>query len=371
MLIGVPKEIKNHEYRVGMTPAGVYELIRHGHQILVETNAGLAIGYGDDDYIKAGALIAKSAEEVFANAEMIVKVTGPQAEEYKLLRSGQILFAFLHLAADPELARGLLDADCIGVAYETVTDDSARLPLLAPMSEVAGRLAVQAGAHALEYHRGGCGVLMGGVPGVKPANVVVIGGGVVGLNAARMAAGLGADVTVFDRNLNVLKKIDNDFNGRIKTIFSNHMNLEKAVRSAHMVIGAVLIPGAAAPKLVLRHMLKEMKNGAVLVDVAIDQGGCFETSMPTTHQNPTYIVDGVVHYCVANMPGAVAKTSALALTNATLPFVIDLANKGWKHAVQDNKHLMNGLNICHGNVTYYAVARDLGYNYVDPNSLIS
>ena len=370
MLIGVPKEIKNHEYRVGMTPAGVYELIRYGHQILVETNAGLAIGYGDEDYIKAGALIAKSAAEVFERAEMILKVKEPQASEYKMLRSGQLLFTFLHLAADQELAKGLLDSDCVAIAYETVTDDNGGLPLLAPMSEVAGRLAVQAGAHALEYHKGGCGILMGGVPGVKPANVVVIGGGVVGMNAARMAAGLGADVTVFDRNLNVLKKIDNDFNGRIKTIFSNHMNLEKAIRSAHMIVGAVLIPGAAAPKLVSRHMLKEMKKGAVLIDVAIDQGGCFETSMPTTHQNPTYIVDDVVHYCVANMPGAVAKTSTLALTNATLPFVVDLANKGWKQAVLENKHLMNGLNICRGNITYYAVARDLGYNYVEPNSLI-
>jgi alanine dehydrogenase len=370
MLIGVPKEIKNHEYRVGMTPAGVYELIRYGHQILVETNAGLAIGYGDEDYIKAGALIAKSAAEVFERAEMILKVKEPQASEYKMLRSGQLLFTFLHLAADQELAKGLLDSDCVAIAYETVTDDNGGLPLLAPMSEVAGRLAVQAGAHALEYHKGGCGILMGGVPGVKPANVVVIGCGVVGMNAARMAAGLGADVTVFDRNLNVLKKIDNDFNGRIKTIFSNHMNLEKAIRSAHMIVGAVLIPGAAAPKLVSRHMLKEMKKGAVLIDVAIDQGGCFETSMPTTHQNPTYIVDDVVHYCVANMPGAVAKTSTLALTNATLPFVVDLANKGWKQAVLENKHLMNGLNICRGNITYYAVARDLGYNYVEPNSLI-
>ena len=370
MLIGVPKEIKNHEYRVGMTPAGVYELIRYGHQILVESNAGLAIGYGDEDYIKAGALIAKSAAEVFERAEIIIKVKEPQASEYKMLRSGQVLFTFLHLAADQELAKGLLDSDCVAIAYETVTDDNGGLPLLAPMSEVAGRLAVQAGAHALEYHKGGCGILMGGVPGVKPANVVVIGGGVVGMNAARMAAGLGADVTVFDRNLNVLKKIDNDFNGRIKTIYSNHMNLEKAIRSAHMIVGAVLIPGAAAPKLVSRHMLKEMKKGAVLIDVAIDQGGCFETSMPTTHQNPTYIVDDVVHYCVANMPGAVAKTSTLALTNATLPFVVDLANKGWKQAVLENKHLMNGLSICRGNVTYYAVARDLGYNYVDPNSLI-
>ena len=370
MLIGVPKEIKNHEYRVGMTPAGVYELVRHGHRILVETNAGLAIGYGDEDYISAGATIARSAEEVFASAEMIVKVKEPQANECKMLRSGQLLFTYLHLAPDPEQTKGLLASDCIAIAYETVTDALGGLPLLAPMSEVAGRLSIQAGAHAMERHKGGSGVLMGGVPGVKPANVVVIGGGVVGLNAARMAAGLGADVTIFDRNLNVLKKIDNDFGGRIKTIYSNHMNLEKAIKSAHLIIGAVLIPGAAAPKLVSRSMLKEMKKGAVLVDVAIDQGGCFETSMPTTHENPTYIVDDVVHYCVANMPGAVAKTSTLALTNATLPFVVELANKGWKTAVRENPHLMNGINICQGNVTYYAVARDLGYNYVDPNSLI-
>lgn len=370
MLVGIPKEIKNHEYRVGMTPAGVYELVRHGHQILVETNAGFAIGYDDADYVKAGANIAKSAEEVYAKADMIVKVKEPQPSECKMLRSGQLLFTYLHLAPDPEQTRGLLDADCVAIAYETVTDDTGGLPLLAPMSEVAGRLAIQAAAHSLERPRGGCGVLMGGVPGVKPANVVVIGGGVVGINSARMAAGLGADVTIFDRNLNVLKKIDNDFNGRIKTIFSNHMNLEKAIHYAHVVVGAVLIPGAAAPKLVSRAMLKDMKKGSVLVDVAIDQGGCFETSMPTTHQDPTYIVDDVVHYCVANMPGAVAKTSTLALTNATLPFVVELANKGYNRALADNPHLLNGLNICRGNVTYYAVARDLGYNYVDPRSLM-
>ena len=370
MLIGVPKEIKNHEYRVGMTPAGVYELVRHGHQILVETNAGLAIGYSDEDYINAGAKVANSAEEVFSVAEMIVKVKEPQANECKMLRADQILFTYLHLAPDPEQTKALLASDCVAIAYETVTDNNGGLPLLAPMSEVAGRLAIQAGAHAMECHKGGCGMLMGGVPGVKPANVVVIGGGVVGLNAARMAAGLGADVSVFDRNLNVLKRIDNDFGGRIKTIYSNHMNLEKAIRSAHLIIGAVLIPGAAAPKLVARSMLKEMKKGAVLVDVAIDQGGCFETSMPTTHQNPTYIVDDVVHYCVANMPGAVAKTATLALTNATLPFVVELADKGWKQAVKENRHLLSGLNICKGNVTYYAVARDLGYNFVDPITLI-
>jgi alanine dehydrogenase len=370
MLIGVPKEIKNHEYRVGLTPAGTYELVRQGHSVLIETNAGSAIGFSDDDYIKTGAEIVNSAEEVYARSEMIVKVKEPQTNECKMLRSGQILFTYLHLAPDPEQTKGLLDSDCVAIAYETVTDDLGGLPLLAPMSEVAGRLAVQAGAHALERHKGGCGVLMGGVPGVKPANVVVIGGGVVGLNAARMAAGLGADVTLLDRNLAVLKKIDNDFNGRIKTIYSNQMSLEKTIRSAHLIIGAVLIPGAAAPKLVSRSLLKEMKKGAVLVDVAIDQGGCFETSMPTTHQNPTYIVDDVVHYCVANMPGAVAKTSTLALTNATLPFVLELANKGWKQALRENRHLRNGLNICQGNVTYYAVARDLGYTHVDPLSLI-
>jgi alanine dehydrogenase len=370
MLIGVPKEIKNHEYRVGMTPAGVYELIRHGHEILIETNAGLAIGCTDDDYISAGAKIAKTADEIYATAAMIVKVKEPQANECKMLRPGQLLFTYLHLAPDPEQTKHLLESDCIAIAYETVTDDLGGLPLLAPMSEVAGRLAIQAGAHALERHKGGCGVLLGGVPGIKPANVIVIGGGVVGVNAARMAAGLGADVTVFDRNLTVLKKIDNDFNGRIKTIYSNHMNLEKAISYAHLIIGAVLIPGASAPKLVTRSMLKQMKKGAVLVDVAIDQGGCFETSMPTTHQNPTYIVDDIVHYCVANMPGAVARTATLALTNATLPFIVELANKGWRHAVQSNQHLLNGVNICLGNVTYYAVARDLGYNYVNPSSLL-
>ncbi len=370
MLIGVPKEIKNHEYRVGMTPAGVYELIRHGHEILIESNAGLAVGYSDEDYQSAGARVAKTADEVYATTDMIVKVKEPQTNECKMLRSGQLLFTYLHLAPDPEQAKHLLDADCVAIAYETVTDDIGGLPLLAPMSEVAGRLAIQAGAHALERHKGGCGVLLGGVPGIKPANVVVIGGGVVGINAARMAAGLGADVTVFDRNLGVLKKIDNDFNGRIKTIYSNHMNLEKAISYAHLIVGAVLIPGASAPKLVTRAMLKNMKKGAVLVDVAIDQGGCFETSMPTTHQNPTYIVDDVVHYCVANMPGAVARTATLALTNATLPFIVELANKGWRQAVQANPHLLNGVNICMGNVTYYAVARDLGYNYVNPSSLV-
>src|SRR6185437_1522067 len=370
MLIGVPREIKNHEYRVGMTPGGVLELVRHGHKVIVETNAGAGIGFNDEAYIKAGAVIAKHAKDVFAAAEMIVKVKELQKEECKMLKSGQVLFTYLHLAPDPEQTKDLLDSDCIAIGYETVTDDHGGLPLLAPMSEVAGRLSIQAGAHSLEKHKGGSGILLGGVPGVKPANVVVIGGGVVGINAARMAAGLNDNITILDRNLNVLKKIDNYFDGRIKTLFSNYMNLEQAIEEADLVIGAVLIPGAAAPKLVTHTMLKTMKPGSVLVDVAIDQGGCFETSMPTTHQEPTYVIDGIVHYCVANMPGAVAKTSTLALTNATLPFVVELASKGWKKATSENRHLQAGLNICQGNVTYYAVARDLGYQYVDAGKLI-
>lgn len=370
MLIGVPKEIKNHEYRVGMTPSGVNELVRNGHKVYVQTNAGDAVGFPDKSYTDVGATIIATAEEIFAKCDMIVKVKEPQANECKMLRPGQLLFTYLHLAPDPEQTAALLASGCVAIAYETVTDLNGGLPLLAPMSEVAGRLSIQAGAHALEKHKGGRGILLGGVPGVKPANVVVIGGGVVGVNAARMAAGLGADVTILDRNLTVLKEIDNTFNGRIKTLYSNHMNLEEAVHEADLVIGAVLVVGAAAPKLVTRAMLKTMKKGSVLVDVAIDQGGCFETSKATTHQEPTYVVDDVVHYCVANMPGAAATTSTLALTNATLPFAVQLANKGWKEAIKQNEHLKAGLNICEGHVTYEAVARDLGYKYVDADSLI-
>lgn len=369
MIIGVPKEIKDSEYRVGLTPAGANELIRHGHEVLIESDAGQGIGFTNAAYAEVGVKIIKTAAEVYATAEMVVKVKEPQPAELKMLRSGQILFTYLHLAADPEQARGLLESDCIAIAYETVTDNNGGLPLLAPMSEVAGRLSIQAGAHSLEKHNGGCGILLGGVPGVKPANVVVIGGGVVGINAARMAAGMNADVTILDRNLEVLKKIDNYTNGRIKTVFSNHYNLEKSVEKAHLVIGAVLIPGAAAPKLVNHSLIKRMKQGSVLVDVAIDQGGCFETSIATTHHEPTYIVDGVVHYCVANMPGAVAKTSTLALTNATMPYIVELANKGWKNAIHENIHFRNGLNICQGNVTHPAVARDLSYTYVNPDKL--
>ncbi|MEN3032361.1 alanine dehydrogenase [Chromobacterium amazonense] len=366
MLIGVPKEIKNHEYRVGLTPSGVRELVANGHKVLVQTHAGLAIGFTDEQYIQAGASIASNAEEVFERSEMIVKVKEPQPVECRMLRPGQVLFTYLHLAPDPDQTKLLIESDAIAIAYETVTDERGGLPLLAPMSEVAGRMAIQAGAHALEKAQGGRGVLLGGVPGVAPAKVVVIGGGVVGLNAARMAMGAGADVTILDKSLTRLKEIDMVFGGRIKTLMSNGANIDDSIRDADLVIGAVLIPGAAAPKLVTRAMLKTMKPGAVLVDVAIDQGGCFETSRPTTHQDPIYTVDGIVHYCVANMPGGVARTSTQALTNATLPYTLELANKGWRQALLDNAHLCNGLNVCRGRVTYQAVARDLGHAYVDP-----
>ncbi|MGY8623906.1 alanine dehydrogenase [Chromobacterium violaceum] len=366
MLIGVPKEIKNHEYRVGLTPSGVRELVANGHKVLVQTHAGLAIGFTDEQYIQAGASIASNAEEVFERADMIVKVKEPQPVECRMLRPGQILFTYLHLAPDPEQTKLLIESDSVAIAYETVTDERGGLPLLAPMSEVAGRMAIQAGAHALEKAQGGRGVLLGGVPGVAPAKVVVIGGGVVGLNAARMAMGAGADITILDKSLSRLKEIDMVFGGRIKTLMSNGANIDDSIRDADLVIGAVLVPGAAAPKLVTRAMLKTMKPGAVLVDVAIDQGGCFETSRPTTHQDPIYTVDGIVHYCVANMPGGVARTSTQALTNATLPYTLELANKGWRQALLDNAHLRNGLNVCRGRVTYQAVARDLGHAYVDP-----
>ncbi|TCW31469.1 alanine dehydrogenase [Gulbenkiania mobilis] len=366
MLIGVPKEIKNHEYRVGLTPSGVRELVASGHRVMVQTQAGLAIGYADEQYLQAGASIASSAAEVFAQADMVVKVKEPQPTECRMLRPGQVLFTYLHLAPDPEQTKLLMESGAVAIAYETVTDDRGGLPLLAPMSEVAGRMAIQAGAHALEKAQGGRGVLLGGVPGVAPAKVIVLGGGVVGLNAARMALGLGADVTLLDKSLPRLKEIDMTFGGHIKTLMSNAANIEDMIREADLVIGAVLVPGAAAPKLVTRAMLKTMKPGAVLVDVAIDQGGCFETSRPTTHQDPIYMVDGIVHYCVANMPGGVARTSTQALNNATLPYTLELAKKGWKQALLDNAHLRNGLNICHGKVTYAAVAHDLGLTYTDP-----
>ena len=333
MRIGVTKEIKNHEYRVGLTPQGVAELVRHHHSILIERNAGAAIGFGDDRYVAAGAQIAAGADEVFATADMIVKVKEPQPIECKKLRPGQILFTYLHLAPDPEQTRLLVESDAVAIAYETVTDERGGLPLLAPMSEVAGRMSIQAGAHTLEKAQGGLGMLLSGVPGVPPAKVMVLGGGVVGINAARIALGMGALVTVFDVSLARLKELDNLYGPRLMTCYSSRSAIEQALVDADLVIGAVLVPGAAAPKLIIRAMLKLMQQGSVIVDVAIDQGGCVETSHPTTHQDPTFVVDGVVHYCVANMPGGVARTSTLALTNATLPFVIELANKGYRRAV--------------------------------------
>lgn len=364
MLIGVSKEIKNHEYRVGLTPAGVRELVAHGHTVWVERDAGASIGFADADYQYAGAEIQAGAQEIFSHAAMIIKVKEPQAVEYQQLKSDQIIFTFLHLAPDPEQTQGLLDSGAICIAYETVTDARGALPLLAPMSEVAGRMSIQAAARALEKSQGGSGVLLGGVPGVAPGHVTVLGGGVVGINAARMAVGLGAEVTLLDRSLPRLKEIDQSFNGRIKTLYSTQDAIESELALADAVIGAVLIPGAAAPKLVSRSMLSLMKTGSVLVDVAIDQGGCFATSQATTHQQPTFVVDGITHYCVANMPGAVARTATMALTNATLAYVLAIADKGVKRALLEDGHLMNGLNICRGQVTFEAIARDLGYVFV-------
>ncbi|HEX5756948.1 MAG TPA: alanine dehydrogenase [Arenimonas sp.] len=363
MLIGVPKEIKNHEYRIGLTPAGARELVAHGHKVMVQKDGGKAIGLTDDMYEKAGAEIVDSAAAIFARADMIIKVKEPQPVECAMLRPNQLLYTYLHLAPDPEQTAALVKSGCTAIAYETVTDRKGGLPLLAPMSEVAGRMSIQAGAHALEKAQGGSGVLLGGVPGVKPANVLVIGGGVVGINAARMAMGLNARVTILDRSLDRLRYLDELYGDRITNMYSTLDAIEELLPQSDLVIGAVLIPGAAAPKLVSRKQLGLMKPGSVLVDVAIDQGGCFETSKATTHQNPTYEVDGIIHYCVANMPGGVARTSTFALTNATLPFAVQLANKG-KQALLDDPHLLNGLNVHAGKITFEAVARDLGYEYV-------
>lgn len=360
MIVGVPKEIKNHEYRVGLTPNSVRELTRRGHTVLVESGAGTGIGATDEEYRGQGARVLEDAAAVFARAEMIVKVKEPQPSEWSRLRPGQILFTYLHLAPDPEQARALMASRSVCIAYETVTSASGALPLLAPMSEVAGRLAVQAGAAALEKARGGRGVLLGGIPGVAPAKVVILGGGVVGSNAAAIAAGMGADVTVFDRSLDVLRRLDARFGARVKTLYSTGELLATEVALADLVIGGVLVPGAAAPRLVTRGMLTRMKPGAVLVDVAIDQGGCFESSRPTTHDDPIFVEEGIVHYCVANMPSAVARTSAFALNNATLPFVLALADKGWRRASEDDAHLRNGLNIVDGRIECPAVAAALG-----------
>ncbi|MFN6934919.1 MAG: alanine dehydrogenase [Tsuneonella sp.] len=364
MRIGCPKEIKNHEYRVGLTPESVRELTASGHEVWVETGAGLGIGSTDADYRACGAIIKDGPEPIFAECEMIVKVKEPQAIERARLREGQVLYTYLHLAPDPEQTADLVKSGVTAIAYETVTGPGGSLPLLKPMSQVAGRMSIQAGATALEKAHGGRGVLLGGVPGVLPGRVMVIGGGVVGFNAAQMAVGLGADVTILDRDPEVLEKLGIHFESRAKTRFSNKANIEQMLCEAELVIGAVLIPGAAAPKLVTRDMLKCMKPGAVLVDVAIDQGGCFETSRPTTHAEPTYIVDEVVHYCVANMPGAVARTSTYALNNVTLPHALRMANMGWKAALAANPHLAEGLNVHAGKVTYKAVADELGYDYL-------
>jgi alanine dehydrogenase len=369
MLVGVPREIKNHEYRVGLTPAGVRELVGRGHRVLVQGGAGSAIDLPDEQYVRAGARITADAGEVYAGAELIVKVKEPQPAECMQLRAGQMLFAYLHLAPDPEQARLLVASNVTAIAYETVTDVRGALPLLAPMSEVAGRMAVQAAAHHLEKAQGGIGVLLGGVPGVEQAHVLVLGGGVVGLNAARMAVGLGARVTVLDRSLARLKQIDEVYGPRIATLYSTTDAIEQQLPAADVVIGAVLIPGAAAPKLITRSMLRLMRPGSVLVDVAIDQGGCFESSRPTTHQAPTYVEEGVIHYCVANMPGAVARTSTFALTNATLPYVLQLAERGI-NALRDDAGFLAGLNVCRGAITCQPVAEALKLPFAEPLSML-
>lgn len=370
MIIGCPKEIKPQEFRIGMTPNAAGEAVAHGHRVVIETQGGAGAGFTDEDYISHGAKILGTAAEIFETADMIVKVKEPQAGERKMLREGQVLFTYLHLAPDPDQTRDLIQSGCTAIAYETVTDTGGGLPLLAPMSEVAGRLAPQVGAWTLQKANGGRGVLMGGVPGVGPARVVVIGGGVVGTHAARVAAGMGADVTVLDRYLPRLRYLDDVFSRDFKTSYASAGNTIELVREADMVVGAVLVPGAAAPKLISHAQLSEMKPGAALVDVAIDQGGCFETSRATTHQDPIFEVDGIMHYCVANMPGAVARTSTIALGNATMPFMLALADKGWKQACTDDRHLLAGLNVHAGQLTYYAVGEALGIDVLSPTLAI-
>ncbi|MEO1537825.1 MAG: alanine dehydrogenase [Pseudomonadota bacterium] len=370
MKIGCPKEIKAQEFRVGITPTTAGEAVRHGHDVVIETGAGSGAGFTDDDYIAAGARVLPTAADIFAAADMIVKVKEPQPAERKMLREGQILFTYLHLAPDPEQTRDLMASGATCIAYETVTDPTGGLPLLAPMSEVAGKLAPQVGAWTLQKANGGRGVLLGGVPGVGPGKVVVIGGGVVGTHAARVAAGMGADVTVLDRSLPRLRYLDDTFGSAFRNRYSSAAAMTELIAEADLVIGAVLIPGAAAPKLVTREDLSKMKPGAAIVDVAIDQGGCFETSRATTHQDPIYEVDGIMHYCVANMPGAVARTSTIALTNATMPYLLALADKGWRQACLDDPHLMEGLNVHAGKLTYFAVGKALGIDVISPALVI-
>ena len=363
MRVGVPKEIKNHEYRVGLTPASVAELVAHGHEVFVETKAGTGIDFSDAAYEKVGATILPTAADVFAKSDMIVKVKEPQAQEIAMLEPRHLLFTYLHLAPDPEQAKGLMESGATCIAYETVTSNSGALPLLKPMSEVAGRMSIQVGAHYLEKEPGGRGVLLGGVPGVAPAKVAILGGGVAGINAAQMATGQRADVTIYDINNDRLAELDMHFGSQIKTAFASKAAIAQAVQEAELVIGAVLVPGAAAPKLVTRAMLKTMKRGSVLVDIAIDQGGCFETSKATTHDDPVYEIDGVIHYCVANMPGAVARTSTFALNNATLPFALKLANLGAEKAMAEDPHLAAGLNVSGGKIRNQPVAEALGLPY--------
>jgi alanine dehydrogenase len=370
MLIGVPKEIKVHEYRVGLTPSSARELIHHGHKVMIQSGAGAAIGFDDATYQAAGAEIVSDAASIFARAEMVIKVKEPQPGECQMLRPGQLLFTYLHLAPDPEQTQALLASGAICIAYETVTDPFGGLPLLAPMSEVAGRMSIQAGAHSLEKASGGCGLLLGGVPGVPAGRVVILGGGVVGTNAARMAMGLEAHVTILDKSIKRLKELDMQYGARVATTYATVDAIEEHVLGADLVIGAVLLPGAAAPKLVTRNLVSRMKKGSVIVDVAIDQGGCFETSHATTHAEPTYVVDGVVHYCVANMPGAVARTSTLALNNATLPFALALADKGYKAALKDDPYLMAGLNVHQGKLTYQAVAAAQNLPWIAPEQAL-
>ena len=370
MHIGVPKEIKAHEYRVGLIPANVRELVAHGHTVTVEHDAGLGIGMADRHYEEVGAKIAATAAEVFAAADLIIKVKEPLAPERKLLREGQVLFTYLHLAPDPEQTNDLLASGATCIAYETVTSPNGSLPLLAPMSEVAGRMSIQAGAYYLEKAHGGSGILLGGVPGVDPAKVVVLGGGVVGTHAIHIALGMGADVWALDRNVDALRRLWRQFDRPLNTVFSTRDAVERHCLQADLVIGSVLIPGAAAPKLVSADLISRMKPGSVIVDVAIDQGGCFETSKPTTHDDPVYVVDDVIHYCVANMPGAVPKTSAVALNNATLPFILAIADKGWKKALADDPHLLAGLNVHAGQITNSAVAESLGMDAVEPASVL-
>lgn len=365
MLIGIPKEIKDHEYRVGATPAGVRELVNAGHKVIVQKDAGTAIDFSDAQYVEAGAKIVDSAKDVYAQAEMILKVKEPQKSECEIIRKGQIIFSYLHLAAEPELTKLLIASGCVAVAFETVSAPDRSLPLLAPMSEVAGKLSIQAGARALEKSQGGRGVLLGGVPGVARGKVVVLGGGVSGTNAAKVAIGMGADVVILDKSLPRIRYLCDIFGNSASVLYASAQNIEKHTLEADLVVGAVLIPGAAAPKLISAALVKKMKKGSVMVDISIDQGGCFETSKPTSHSNPTYITDGVVHYCVTNMPGAVARTSTQALENSTLPFSLALANKGFKKALLDDEYLRNGLNVIDGKVTYKAVADTLGHNFVD------